>query len=373
MTESEKAKIEPEPTLLELLEDPAEKAKWEAMLTTLRKPKGQKAMISASEKTEVKLLEQKLQQGPVISGAFLCVESKKNQALLTAQSLEKTGQVFVHHQDTVIDKKGEEKVRMMPTGQYNWKGQVMRAPGEYWTNAHGVVLPVEVVQACVLRGERVPDHIDLKLQAPEKAWVSGYYPGDKEEAGERKFIFEAPLSQHALNFFSQISRCKLPKADRCKIRRKAAEFDQKIVEQAWERVQQILSRRKDAPETEIPLPEGLGYAPMLPSPTEGMDILERFRRGGIVRRAQEAKAARIQPQVEKHEAEIESLKKELEPIVAQIKQLRANKTGLVFKHGETHFREVILKPLEEKARDLRIGLRWAREAIEELRAEWKKR
>ena len=394
---------EKEPGLVELLSDPAARAEWDRMMASFRRPKSRKATVPASKTAEIKAS---------LDGALFDVQAPKNGALPLAQEVDNLGgRGHIKQEATVIDKDtGEEKVRMMSISRYNIAGQKMREPGFYWTDARGIALSVEETHAHVLRKHFSDSYTGLGVSSSEhggvwtglsgpievfpsgeirpETWNSGYTLGSEEEdtpkvSSGRKWIFDTSLSRLARKLLYTESWVRVGRSgawvsedisevDSNKIRAKNHQLESAALERAWERVQAILDKFQVAPETIILLPETSQFRTaksLLPeSPTEEMGILEKFHMGRASRLDREKKAAKIQAQADERLAEIARLQAELKPIKLEIKRLRLNKTGLVRQGHTILFKEEVMWPLEEKARELRSDLYYEREMLAELRA-----
>lgn len=351
-------------SLVELLSDPEARAEWDKMMAKFRPAKGRKPTQKASETTEVRAKQDRLQQGPVVSEAFLRCEVPIPHALPLAKNLDDSGlRSFVKHEETVVDPEtGEEKVRMRPTGKVNWKGQQFRAPGEFWTDAHGITLPMVDVY----------EHIHgAQVSEPEKKKV------EKDDLPKD----ESGLSPRAKKLLHLVES-RWTKCERSggwyredthigEVISNNAILHNNAIQRRAERAQQVLDGIKDAPPVERVEPETKQFRTAREfrpeSPTKPMSALERFQRAKAANARRAAKAAPIQPQIDKWEAEINETKKKLAPIVAQIKAIQGDDSGLVRRPHTLMFREEFLPQLEEKATDLRSYILYCREKQEEVR------
>lgn len=400
--------------LAELLKDPEARAIWDAAMAQFR-PNSRK-LLPAPKTVEVKA---------TIDGHFCSLELSPAMAASFASMADSDGhEVFVKHHDIVVDAEtGEEKLLTGPTGKLNWKGQRMRGPIEYWTDAHGMVLPIQEVHTRVLRsGVDTFEHTYtgkqgggehsleqwLSVHAAPGVWTDlpepievipggevtvspsfslgeeiGFEPAlpQRKAEGKRKFIYEDKPTRVAKKFLALIEdsgrqkKAALPgilHAKRTRASKEAASVQaQRDLEQlkaGWKQIRELNAGRKSVRETEIPLPEGKGYAPLPPSPKKGMSMRERFEKARALRLAREAAKA-ADPRV----AEIAACREKIANIQPKLNEVRAQLRDIkprtvVQWHGRPEFSEKVRAQLEKRKHELLDSIYILQDKIEELEA-----
>jgi len=365
-----------EPSLVELLSDPEARAQWDKMVEKFRPVKGRKPTQKASETTEVRAKQDRLQQGPVVSEAFLRVEAPIPHAFPLAKSLEDSGlDTFVRHEEVAIDAEtGEAKVLMRPTGRLNWQGKQFRAPGEVWTDARGIALSVVEVSENI-HGHQHTEPEKVKTRGTQKRLIvwpplqSDDLPKDESGLSNR-----AKKLLHTLE--SRWFKCERSggwyrnDTHVSEVITNNAILHNEAIQRRADIAQKVLDGIKDAPEVEPVEPETKQFRTAREfrpeSPSKPMSALERFQRAKAANARRASKAANIQPQIDKWEAEIAETQEKLAPVVAKIKAIRKG-NGLVRRPHTLMFREEVLPQLEDRATDLRGYILYCREKIAEVR------
>ncbi|UCG12368.1 MAG: hypothetical protein JSU72_18025 [Deltaproteobacteria bacterium] len=359
-----------------LLADSAADAEF---LASIRRP-GRKSKQEAGKTASVVVRQEKPigpDREPV--GAFLHLEAEKNEALSVAQQVKPDrGEVFVEWEDSVFDiETGEELVRLMPVGRYNVFGQMQKAPGKYHTDELGYVLPLQTVHTHIFNVRRFEDE-----SANPQTWLDIRWEAYQRRQGliqpkPRKWMFEAKLSEPARRFL-HLSQSRWILCERSggwyrdrieddSVIKRSAELERAQVERCWERLWEVLSGRKEAPEVEPVEPETAQFRTaksLLPeSPTEEMDIYDLWLKGCKESDERRGKKIRIQAKTAPHEAEIARLQENLQPIVDRIKKLKRSRDGLAWLNDALMSKRKVIRILEDRAYKIRSDIWYEREAI----------
>jgi hypothetical protein len=152
-------------------------------------------------------------------------------------------------------------------------GLQFRAAKTFYTDNRGIALPLADVHARLYgRPENACESVDA--WDLEKAPVSVKIPGPFD----RQWAYDAVVTPYARRFFWLCEK----KGDYTRKHSKEelvaneCAVDREKLQAAWKAIQEILDGISDCPEREIPLPEGIGYAPLPKSPEKVMGQTESF-------------------------------------------------------------------------------------------------